>query len=159
GDLAWVNISTLQQIYENLPFLTNQTQQTLEVAKVYQILYQEAPYAWLPNPVVYYFVQPYVKGFVYNPFIGYYYNLMYYQPYTVTISTSTSITSTTTTNFVTTSTSTVTTTPTQVTSTATTTSSSSSTLLYATIGIVVVIVIIVVAIVLLRGRGRGGPGF
>ncbi|MEM4797823.1 MAG: ABC transporter substrate-binding protein, partial [Saccharolobus sp.] len=42
GDLAWVNISTLQQIYENLPFLTNQTQQTLEVAKVYQILYQEA---------------------------------------------------------------------------------------------------------------------
>ncbi|ADB88610.1 ABC transporter substrate-binding protein [Saccharolobus islandicus] len=164
GDLAWVNISTLQQIYENLPFLTNQTQQTLEVAKVYQILYQEAPYAWLPNPVVYYFVQPYVKGFVYNPFIGYYYNLMYYQPYTVTISTSTSITSSTTTTSslttTTTTTSTVTTTTTSSLTTTTTTSSSPSTLIYATIGIVVVIVIIVVAIVLLRGRGRGGgPGF
>ncbi|WP_409349241.1 ABC transporter substrate-binding protein [Saccharolobus sp. A20] len=152
GNLAWVNISTLQQIYNTLPFLTNQTQQTLEVAKVYKILYQEVPYVYLPNPVNYYFVQPYVKNFVYNPFIGYYYNLMYYQPYTVTITQTTTTTSPT--PLTTTSTTTSTMTMPSMTSTST---SNNSTLVYAAIGIVVVIIVIVAVVVLLRRRG--GPGF
>ncbi|MBB5254525.1 ABC transporter substrate-binding protein [Sulfurisphaera ohwakuensis] len=82
GNLAWVNISTLQQIYQTLPFITNQTEQIQLVAKVYQIIYNEAPYAWLPFPDTYYLVQPYVQGFVYNPYVGYFYNMMYYSTYT-----------------------------------------------------------------------------
>ncbi|WP_338604252.1 ABC transporter substrate-binding protein [Sulfolobus tengchongensis] len=154
GDLAWVNISTLQQMYQTLPFLTNQTEQTLEVAQIYKILYQEVPYVYLPNPVVYYFIQPYLKGFVYNSFVGYYYNLMYYQPYTITTSTTTS-TSTTTVPPVSTTTPTTTT----ISTTITTHPATSSTLIYAVVGIVIVIIVIVAVVVLLRGRGRGGPGF
>ncbi|TRM96277.1 peptide ABC transporter permease, partial [Sulfolobus sp. E1] len=60
GNFAWVNNSALQQIYSNLPFITNTTLQTNEVAQAYKILYNEAPYIWLPNYIVYFFVQPYV---------------------------------------------------------------------------------------------------
>jgi len=159
GDLAWVNISTLQQIYQTLPFLTNQTQQVLEVAKIYKILYQEVPYVYLPNPVNYFFVQPYVKGFTYNPFVGYYYNLIYYQPYTISIMPQTTTTTTTTTTTVPiTNTTSITTTTTFLT-TSTTTTTSTSTIVYAAIGIIVVIIVIVAVVFLLRGRGKGGPGF
>ncbi|WP_369611605.1 ABC transporter substrate-binding protein [Sulfurisphaera javensis] len=82
GNLAWVNISTLQQMYQTLPFITNATEQEQLVAKAYQIIYNEAPYAWLPFPDTYYFVQPYVQGFTYNPYVGYFYNMMYYSTYT-----------------------------------------------------------------------------
>ncbi|MCY0858898.1 MAG: ABC transporter substrate-binding protein [Sulfolobaceae archaeon] len=78
GNMAWVNISTLQTMYETLPFMTNSTQQLMLVAKVYNTLYNYAPYVWLPNPEVYYFIQPYVQGFEYNPFTGYWYNMIYY---------------------------------------------------------------------------------
>ncbi|MEM3939184.1 MAG: ABC transporter substrate-binding protein [Saccharolobus sp.] len=155
GNLAWVNISTLQQIYQTLPFLTNQTEQMLEVAKVYKILYQEVPYIYLPNPVVYYFVQPYVKGFVYNPFIGYYYNLMYYQPVTITITSSSTTTTTSTTTTITTSTTTTTTTSIPVTTTTAVTTTSNNSLIYAIIGVIIVIIIIVAAVLLLRRRPRG----
>lgn len=77
GNLAWVNISTLQTMYETLPFITNTTEQEQLVAQVYNIISHEAPYVWLPVPNTYYFVQPYVQGFVYNPFVGYFYNMMY----------------------------------------------------------------------------------
>ncbi|BDB99757.1 ABC transporter substrate-binding protein [Saccharolobus caldissimus] len=93
GNFAWVNNSILQQLYSNLPFITNTTLQTLEVAKAYKILYNEAPYIWLPNYIVYFFIQPYVKGFVWNQFDGYFYNMMYYQPYNITITSSSSTTS------------------------------------------------------------------
>lgn len=48
------------------------------VAKAYSIIYNCAPYVWLPVSDTYLFVQPYVHGFVYNPFVGYFYNMMYY---------------------------------------------------------------------------------
>ncbi|PVU74570.1 peptide ABC transporter permease [Sulfolobus sp. SCGC AB-777_G06] len=78
GNLAWVNISTLQTMYQTLPFITNTTEQEQMVAQAYNIIYHEAPYVWLPFPNTYYFVQPYVQGFVYDPFVGYFYNMMYY---------------------------------------------------------------------------------
>ncbi|WP_420824485.1 ABC transporter substrate-binding protein [Stygiolobus azoricus] len=78
GNLAWVNISTLQTMYETLPFITNTTEQEQMVAQAYNIIYHEAPYVWLPFPDTYYFVQPYVQGFIYDPFVGYFYNMMYY---------------------------------------------------------------------------------
>ena len=84
GNLAWFNNTELQQMYQTLPFLTNQTEQVQMVAKAYKIIYDEAPYAWLPDPDTYIIVQPYVQGFVYNPFVGYFYNMMYYSNYTYT---------------------------------------------------------------------------
>jgi len=33
---------------------------------------------WLPDTDTYFLLQPYVKGFVFNPVCSYYYNLMYY---------------------------------------------------------------------------------
>ncbi|MCI2414140.1 MAG: ABC transporter substrate-binding protein [Candidatus Aramenus sp.] len=136
GDLAWVNISTLQQIYKTLPFLTNETQKVDEVAQVYNILHQEVPYVYLPNPIAYLFVQPYVKGFVYNPFVGYFYNMMYYQQYSPSVTTTTSTTPTTT----------------MSTPTPSTTPTTSSLTIDAIIGVVVVVIIIVVAVVALRRR-------
>lgn len=137
GNLAWVNDSTLQQMYKTLPFLANQTQQEVEVGQIYKILYKQAPYVWLPDPITYFFVQPYVKNFTYNPFVGYYYNLMYYQPVTASAMVSS-------------------TTPTVNT---TTTSPSSSSLLYVGIGVVIVVIIIIIAVLALRRRGSKGPSY
>jgi peptide/nickel transport system substrate-binding protein len=75
---AWMNLTSVNNIMATLPFLTNITQQRQLVAEVYNITYNYAPYIWLPNPITYFFVQPYVQGFIYNPFTGYYYNTMYY---------------------------------------------------------------------------------
>ena len=35
---------------------------------------------WPDAEYYYFFLQPYVKGFMNNPFVGYWYNLLYYQP-------------------------------------------------------------------------------
>ncbi|MEM3794865.1 MAG: ABC transporter substrate-binding protein [Thermoprotei archaeon] len=75
---AWMNLTVVNNIMATLPFLTNTTQQRQLVAEIYNITYNYAPYIWLPNPITYYFVQPYVQGFIYNPFTGYYYNTMHY---------------------------------------------------------------------------------
>ncbi|MEM0272669.1 MAG: ABC transporter substrate-binding protein [Thermoprotei archaeon] len=75
---AWMNLSSVNQIMATLPFLTNQTQQIQLVKQIYNITYNYAPYIWLPNAYVYVFLQPYVKGFVYNALSGYRYNTIYY---------------------------------------------------------------------------------
>jgi ABC-type transport system substrate-binding protein len=82
---AWMNLTKVNQILGVLPFLTNVTEQIQLTAELYNITYWYAPYAWLPNSAFYYFVQPYVKGFVYNEFSGYYYNMMYYQPVNISM--------------------------------------------------------------------------
>ncbi|MEM0321080.1 MAG: ABC transporter substrate-binding protein [Thermoprotei archaeon] len=74
---AWMNLTVVNNIMETLPFLTNITQQRQLVAQVYNITYNYAPYVWLPNPDTYFFVQPYLKGFVYTAF-SYYYMTAYY---------------------------------------------------------------------------------
>ncbi|BBG23446.1 ABC transporter substrate-binding protein [Sulfuracidifex tepidarius] len=79
GDLAWMNVSTLTQMYTTLPFITNTTEQEHLVGVAYNITYNNAPYIWLPYPSTYYFVQPYIGGFTYNPYVGYFYNMMYYK--------------------------------------------------------------------------------
>ncbi|MCY0859866.1 MAG: ABC transporter substrate-binding protein, partial [Sulfolobaceae archaeon] len=84
GNLAWVNVSWINNVETYLPFMTNATNQTLLVAKIYAFLYNYAPYLDLPYPDTYFFVQPYVAGFVYNPFVGYWYNMIYYTTYTYT---------------------------------------------------------------------------
>jgi ABC-type transport system substrate-binding protein len=74
---AWMNLTSVNNIMATLPFLTNITQQRQMVAEVYNITYNYAPYVWLPNPDTYFFVQPYLKGFVYTAF-SYYYMMAYY---------------------------------------------------------------------------------
>ncbi|WP_338598562.1 ABC transporter substrate-binding protein [Sulfolobus tengchongensis] len=81
GNFAWVNNSQLQQIYESLPFITNTTEQSKIIGEVYNIIYNEAPYIWLPVQSSYYIIQPYVKGVVFTDVDGYliyFYNTMYY---------------------------------------------------------------------------------
>ncbi|BCU67119.1 peptide ABC transporter permease [Sulfolobales archaeon HS-7] len=149
GDLAWLNNSVVNQMDNQVPFITNATEQIEMAAKIYNITYHQAPYLWLPVPYTYYFVQPYVKNFQYNEFAGYYYNMMYYQPYTTTPP----VTTTTTTPPVTTTTTTppVTTTSTVPPVTTTTHPSSVSTLEIVAI-VIVIIVIIAIAVVFLRRR-------
>lgn len=69
----------LTQMYTTLPFITNTTEQEHLVGVAYNITYNNAPYIWLPYPSTYYFVQPYIGGFTYNPYVGYFYNMMYYK--------------------------------------------------------------------------------
>jgi ABC-type transport system substrate-binding protein len=78
GNYAWYNNTQLLQLYDKLPFITNQTEQLQLVKGAYQTIYNDAPYVWLPDPDTYFLVQPYVKGFVFNPLYSYYYNMMYY---------------------------------------------------------------------------------
>ncbi|MCL4343854.1 MAG: ABC transporter substrate-binding protein [Thaumarchaeota archaeon] len=85
GDLAWFNNSQVNSIFQTLPYELNATQQGQGVAQVYKIMYNQAPYAWMPNADTYWLQQPYLHGVTYNPFVGYWYNLMYYQNYTTTV--------------------------------------------------------------------------
>jgi peptide/nickel transport system substrate-binding protein len=75
---AWVNLTQINHIVQTLPFITNQTQQIQLVEQVYNITYNYAPYVWLPTADNYLFIQPYVGGFVFNEYIFYYYNTLYY---------------------------------------------------------------------------------
>ncbi len=76
--MDWMNVSLVNKIMATLPFETNLTQQIQGVEEIYNITYNYAPMVWLVNINAYYFVQPYLKGFVYNFGNSYYYNLMYY---------------------------------------------------------------------------------
>lgn len=78
GNFAWFNDTSLNNLYATLPFLTNATQQKADVENAYQQIYNQAPYLWLPNTDTYFFVQPYVHGFVFNILLSYYYQDMYY---------------------------------------------------------------------------------
>jgi peptide/nickel transport system substrate-binding protein len=78
GNLAWLDNSTLQNMYPQIAFQTNKSQQIQNLTKGYQVVYNQAPYVWLPNPDQYFFEQPYVKNFTYNSFVGYWYNMMQY---------------------------------------------------------------------------------
>ena len=83
GNPAFLNDSQLQSLYATLPY-EQPSQQSSGVATAYQIIYNQTPYLWMPDPVGYMFVPPYLHGIQFNPFIGYYYNIMYYSNYTTT---------------------------------------------------------------------------
>ena len=77
-DDSWLNNSTMQSFYPNIMFDNNTTNQINEVKEIYQVVYNNAPYIWLPIPDNTFFVQPYVNNFSYNPANVYYYNVMSY---------------------------------------------------------------------------------
>jgi len=76
GNDAWVNNSTLQHYFTNMDF-ENSTTQIKDMKKIYEITNNLSAYVWLPVPLTYYFVQPYVHGVVFSPYAGYFYNMMY----------------------------------------------------------------------------------
>ncbi|CAC11420.1 hypothetical protein [Thermoplasma acidophilum] len=77
-NMAWLDNSTLNSLYPQIMFETNLTQQMKQVVEAYHIIYNLTPYIWFPNPDTYFFVQPYVNNFTYNPYDTYFYNMMSY---------------------------------------------------------------------------------
>ncbi|MEM3671267.1 MAG: ABC transporter substrate-binding protein [Thermoprotei archaeon] len=75
---AWMNVTAINNILYQISFLTNSTQQVKELKYVYNYTYWYAPYAYMPDPDLYLFVQPYVHGLVYNTVYEYTYNTIYY---------------------------------------------------------------------------------
>jgi ABC-type transport system substrate-binding protein len=76
GNFAWVDNSTLQNYFANMDF-ENITVQGQDMKSIYNITYNLSAYIWMPVPLTYFFVQPYVHGFEANGFDGYFYNMMY----------------------------------------------------------------------------------
>ncbi len=77
-DDSWLNNTSLQSYFPSIMFDKNITNQEQQVSNIYKIIYNNAPYIWLPTPNNIFFKQPYVSGFFYNPSNIYYYNLMSY---------------------------------------------------------------------------------
>ncbi len=76
----WVDNATLNNLAYKIPFETNAAQQLADATKAYAIFTQLATIIQLPNAAVYFFSQPYVHGFVFQPFqFALYYNMLYYQ--------------------------------------------------------------------------------
>ncbi len=79
GDVSWFDNSTVNNLTNNLPFLTNPQLVNQTVAEVYRMVYQQAPDIWLYAIVPYWVERSYVAGVIYNPgILGYYYPLIYY---------------------------------------------------------------------------------
>ncbi len=75
---AWVNNATLNNAFPGIIFNNNTTSQQVQMENLYKIFYNQYSYIWLPNPSTYFFVQPYINNFTYNPYQNYYYNMMSY---------------------------------------------------------------------------------
>ena len=77
---TYIDNSTLTNLVYSAAFNPSASAQLQADKELYQIAAQQAWYVWLPWSHTVYWIEPYLKGFVNNPYIGYYYNLMYYQP-------------------------------------------------------------------------------
>ncbi|MGC8606822.1 MAG: ABC transporter substrate-binding protein [Vulcanisaeta sp.] len=84
GDYAWYNNPTVNNLLLKAAFTSNQTLQIQLSRQIYSIVYNDAPYVWIPDPMPFFIYQPYLKGFVVT-WTGYYYNTMYYKPVTISI--------------------------------------------------------------------------
>jgi len=74
-----VNNATLTALLEKIPFETNSAQQLADTKLAYQIFTQLATVMQVPNSAVIFFIQPYVHGYVYQPFlVSPFYNNVYY---------------------------------------------------------------------------------
>ena len=79
ANLAWTTNSTLNStIALSTAFLTNLTTQMKEFVNLYHIFYDQYDYFWMPDPSTYFFVQPYINNFTFNPYESYFYNMMSY---------------------------------------------------------------------------------
>jgi len=79
GNVPWFNNTQVNNLTNNLPFLTNSTQVNQDVTQVYNIVYQQVPDLWLYGINPYWVQRTYLSGIIYNPgILGFYYPLMYY---------------------------------------------------------------------------------
>jgi ABC-type transport system substrate-binding protein len=84
GDYAWYNNPNVTNLLYEAAFTTNLTEQVQIAKQVYSIVYHDAPYVWIPDPVPYFLQQPYLRGVIVT-WTGYYYNTMYYKPINITV--------------------------------------------------------------------------
>jgi ABC-type transport system substrate-binding protein len=91
GDYAWYNNTNVTNLLYETAFTTNLTEQVQIAKQVYSIVYHDAPYVWIPDPVPYFLQQPYLQGIIVT-WTGYYYNTMYYKPINITIASNKTIT-------------------------------------------------------------------
>ena len=76
---AWFNNSVVNNLTNQLPYLTNQAEIRHDVAVVYNITYSQAPYIWFYALKPYWVQRTYLSGVFYNPaFEGFYFPTMYY---------------------------------------------------------------------------------
>jgi len=76
---AWTTNATLNSsVALSTAFLSNKTQQMNEFVSLYHTFYNQYNYVWLANPDTYFFIQPYIQNFTYNPYENYFYNMMSY---------------------------------------------------------------------------------
>jgi len=61
-----------------IPSMVQSCSSTLSKMTVDNVIFPQ----WPDQEYYYFFVQPYVRGFMNNPYVGYWYNLLYYQPAT-----------------------------------------------------------------------------
>jgi ABC-type transport system substrate-binding protein len=84
GDYAWYNNTTVTTLLYEAAYTTNLTEQVQIAKEIYSIVYHDAPYVWIPDPVPYFIKQPYLHGVIVT-WTGYYYNTMYYKPINITV--------------------------------------------------------------------------
>ena len=79
ANMAWATNATLNSSAAlSTAFNHNKTQQMSQFVSLYHTFYNQYNYVWLPNPTTYFFVQPYINNFTYNPYENYFYNMMSY---------------------------------------------------------------------------------
>lgn len=78
----WMNTTVVNNLLASLVYDTNQTSYMQGIIEGYQLDYNYASMAWLPDPDLYLLVQPYVHGMVFSPYVTvsgqYWYNTLYY---------------------------------------------------------------------------------
>lgn len=84
GDYAWYNNPNVTNLLYEAAFTTNLTEQVQIAKEIYNIVYRDAPYVWIPDPMPFMIYQPYVRGVIFT-WTGYYYNTMYYKPITINV--------------------------------------------------------------------------
>jgi peptide/nickel transport system substrate-binding protein len=79
GDVSWYNNTQVNNLTSTLPFLTNPSQINSTVAKVYSIMYNDAPDIWIYAVDPYWVQRSYVTGVFDNVgTLGFYYPLIGY---------------------------------------------------------------------------------
>ena len=79
ANMAWATNATVNSSAAlSTAFNNNTAQQMSQFVSLYHTFYNQYNYVWLPNPTVYFFVQPYINNFTYNPYENYFYNMMSY---------------------------------------------------------------------------------
>jgi len=82
---TYIDNATIANLVEKTAFNPNPAQQLMADKELYNIEAADTFYVWLPLSDQVFWQQPYLQGLIFNVYsTGYYYNLLYYKPVTVT---------------------------------------------------------------------------